>query len=296
MEFDPPEGYKRRKIQCPGCGSMCELPQRPAQPQKTVVPEPSEQPTPWPPPTVPQVKSKRPKPPEKVGESEPYSLVGGDLKFCPKCNRQLDPHAVVCLGCGYDERSRTKSRREISPIFQDWNSGWSLPVRVRVYLLFQVVVLASMITGLLTERDPVMTVIAAAFGSSILLFVLGTFDSFIIRRQTKGRPQLWKIWRICFLTRPEQEIPLEHYDRVRIGSTYGGEFLDWVFLASLFCLGIIPALIVAYFVLFRPRYSASLSGTGGYVEELLYRGGNRERAEDIGRVVCDAVGVSLERF
>jgi hypothetical protein len=234
--------------------------------------------------------------PDKVGDSEPYSFIGGDLKFCLKCNRQMDPDAVVCVGCGYDQRHRAKARREKSPIFLDWNSGWSLPVRFRVYLLFQAIVLASMITGLLAERDPVTTVMAAVLGSSILLFVLGTFESYIIRRPTKGRPQLWKIWRICFVMRPEREVPLEHYDRVRIGAAYGAEFLDWVFLSSLFCLGIIPALIVGYIVLFRPRYSASLSGTGGYVEEHLYRGGNRERVEDIGRAVCDAVGLGLERY
>jgi hypothetical protein len=297
-KFNVPEDYTRSKIQCPHCGIMCEVPPQARAEQKTIPPGGAELTAPPPRPKHnPQpFQSSRPTKVDEVGDAEPYSLVGGDLKICPKCKNPMSGDAIDCVTCGYDERVRTKAPKERPPVFRDWENGWSATSRIRVYAVCQIIIVASMVTGLLTDRDPGTTIVAAAIGSLILIFLCGTFERFIIRRTSKGRIQLWKIWRICFVPRPDKEIPLQNYDRIRLGASYGADALDWLFVLSMFCLGIIPGLIWGYFVVLRPRYSASLSGTGGFEEEVLYRGGNLERVEEIGRAVGDATGIGVERY
>ena len=43
-------------------------------------------------------------------------------------------------------------------------------------------------------------------------------------------------------------------------------------------------------------FSRTITGTGGFVEESLYRGTDRRRAEEIGRTVSDAIGMGYDEF
>jgi len=312
-QFNIADDYSRNKIQCPDCGVMCEIPARPkrsgrGQPRPLAPPsEGGEKPGSLAAPPLPlasalptQRKSPEEPPPPRhnVDDDEdngdPYQLTGGATKICPNCHREMPLAGVLCVACGFDHRNRKKSKKSFEPVHRDWQSGWPLKLRARIYITCQVVVVLSLLTGLwIAEEDPVVLIGFALFGTLILVFLLGTFDRTILRRTARGQVNLIRIWRIGFFARPEWQVPLDQYDRVLVAPARGADMVDWLIMLMLLP-GIVPALIWLYLVIIRQNYSASVAGTGGYDELVLYRGADRGRAEEIGHAVSEVLGLRYD--
>ena len=38
-------------------------------------------------------------------DGKPYHLSGGATKTCPKCGKEMPTDGVLCVACGFDQRS-----------------------------------------------------------------------------------------------------------------------------------------------------------------------------------------------
>jgi hypothetical protein len=318
--------YPRNKVQCPGCGVMCEMQARPKtarlSQQVNTPPGPTSDP---PLPLLVTEHRDRAEPPppatssnaaEKIltdaaeDNSDPYSLSGIPGRLCPKCGKEIPCTAVLCIFCGFNQRTKKKTAKNYDPLYYEWPSGWSWAWRMRVYVVSQTVVLLSLAIGLWNGNEPLIGLAFALFGSIMLLFLLGTFVSTVLRRDTRGQAKLTKKWRICFIPRREKKLSLGRFDRVRLNPARSVErsellyFAAWTagaFFPGLFrlfqevlCNVIVPAVFWLYLAIFRPRFETLVSGTGGFDEEILYRGPNLEQAEEIGHVVSDTLGMRFD--
>jgi hypothetical protein len=301
--FTVAEDYSRSKIQCPECGVMCQLPVRESRPARkkapsTAPPVPAKsrgsgRRAPQIPPTSFDVEGRN-------GDDDPFGMNGEERTIpCPGCHRPLPTHAIVCKSCGFDQRIGRKATKSFEPTFQQWDSGLPLGRRLRTFIITQLVIQPLMISGLINPDlpwggDTFGLMFPAILGSILLLLLLGTFDRTTLYRNSHGDVHLSKLWRVGFLRMPVHEVPLDQYDRVRVNLGKGPDSGDWLLLVALFVFGIIPGIIWLYTVILRPGYQVTLGSIGRLDDEILYRGTDLHRAEEIGHSVSDLTSLRYD--
>jgi hypothetical protein len=231
---------------------------------------------------------------EEDEDGSPYEIVGGPERKCPQCFHVLEPEAVLCVRCGLDLKSGKKVVREFKPLARSWE-----PVAYEKRLtLFGAAVAVGLVLSVLT--GVLLDQLAFGLGPWVLFvilmaFLLGTFDRIDLVRDKRGRTTLTRTWRVCFIPRPTIEIDLLQYDAVVTGISADAGCYEWFILWTLVPFGLVPAGIWWYQVIHKKKYHAALAHSHNYPEVTLYRGSNREQAEDIAETLRDAARLRYER-
>src|SRR5205085_1443130 len=93
-------------------------------------------------------------------------------------------------------------------VVRQWEAGMSYRRRLGIFLACQGVILPLGIVGSLLRGEPLMFLGPWLLFTALFSFILGTFDRIDLTRDRRGRVELTKTWRVCFLERPTMEIPL----------------------------------------------------------------------------------------
>jgi DNA-directed RNA polymerase subunit M/transcription elongation factor TFIIS len=337
-----PEDYERRKMRCPQCGVICELPdpgkappgRRPApapdpddtaaellfQPEDTrTCPKcggPMEPDGPRgrrqcprcrrtsPIKAVPEhimARPAAPEAPEPTSEStafddtDSYGVVG-DLHEpkCPGCSKPLAPQALVCPACGFNRQTGRRPPKVYEPMERHWEAGMSLQKRVGLFLAFQAVVLPLGLFAALAFGELALFLVSWFVGTVMMTFLLGTYDRLDMSRNKKGRVQLSKTWRVCFVPQQTTTVRVTEYEGIVTSRTREVNLLDWLIVFIVLPAGIVPSLMWWWYAIYHDSYQVALARDHGYPEMILYRGWSEEHMRDIARTMREATGLPLD--
>src|SRR5262249_11956081 len=135
---------------------------------------------------------------------------------CPKCRLRLQTEAALCPGCGTPLQTVSKPPKVYDRLERRWESGMTYRRRMTIFLACQSV----MVVG------AVITLTSGFFGSfiwawlvftSLLAFLLGSYDRVDLTRNKRGQVRLTKTWRICFIAKAPENVPLREYEGIQTG-------------------------------------------------------------------------------
>ncbi|MGL4552019.1 MAG: hypothetical protein ACRC33_12640 [Gemmataceae bacterium] len=321
--FDPPQGYTRVKIQCPGCGVICAVPaagaKRATAPagKKAAKAAPAGEDEDWlrdapklaPPkheePIDAVAEDDAPVPsmelddaPEDVAAEESedgaYQLRDKLGPKCPKCKAELPEGGVVCVKCGYNRKTKKQAERRYTTIDREWESDRPLASRLMWLGAAQAF---HVVLGVVCywQFETVMPAVISWFPlTAMLCFLLGTYDRIRLTRDTKGRVRVEKQWRFAFVPLKPEKTDVRGYEGVVSGPWMETGVMEWYVLVSLLMWGIIPGLIWYWQTIASPHYMVALAQDHGRPEFYVYRGRNPAQVNEIAEAICSATG--LERI
>jgi hypothetical protein len=226
-------------------------------------------------------------------ESVPYETADRGIPRCPKCRKDMEAGAVVCMACWFNVRTRKKSKRSYSPLVRSWETDMTLTTRLAI--LGGVLGIQMLFTlGWLAGGMDVLSVIACWIPLTLIVsFVVGTYDRVELLRDTRGRVTLVKHWRFCFVPIAPQRTEVRGYEGVLMGGWNDSGFMEWFICILLLCTGFIPALIWWYVAIYQNHYHVALAEDHGAKALTVYRGRSEEQMHEIARVLCDASGLKV---
>jgi hypothetical protein len=307
----------KRKVRCPDCGVMCEVPagaENPAPPRPRERGRPERRPAaPLGPAEKRAVQPKTDVPPKKTRPAPPatppprtpvspfedeentYTVEGADEPTCPACGRPLAPEAVLCTRCGVDLRTGKKPVKVYEPVERHWEAGMPLRKRVTIYA---VVVgnyfLLGFVATAFAGEIPAFLATFVPF-AVLMAFLLGSFDRIDVTRNQRGQIRLTKTWRICFIPLAPQTFRMSQYEGLVSGQSDEVTFWDKLVFFFLLPAGLIPALIWAYYAFFHVSFFVALAKDHGFPEVILYRGWNEARMREIADTLHEVTGLPYDR-
>lgn len=301
------DDYRPNRIQCSQCGVMCDLPRhrqrkpasRPARSDSNDSElSASPKPVPIDPPSAPAVpqstKPARKPQVEDEDDDRPYELVGGPIRVCSTCHRELPMDAKVCNHCGFDFRAGAKVEKKYEPLVRHWEGGLPHGQRVGIYLACQLFALVGLVTaGIAGELG--VAIPSWLLFSAMLAFLLGTYEWVDLVRDSRGKIRLNKGWRFFFVPRPLPPIKLSEYDGVVSGKDRSADFWDWTVFVILIPFAVFPGILWWYFAINRDSFFVALSQHHGSPSYYLYRGWNQEVTQEIANTIRDACGLTYQR-
>jgi hypothetical protein len=292
----PKEGVPEEGIVCNWCGATLrkKASAKAKQAAATALP-----PLPASMPTAPekQVAAKAPLHPyaeDDEDDGQPYEVPEDEtVRDCEECGKEIDAHAVVCIHCGHNYEKRKKATRVYTPIDREWESGWSLPTRIKIFAGLMVLNIASIVIGLAVDGEMPAGFTVIFFMIALQAFLLGTFEKIRIRRNKKGQTEIWSQWRVFFLPLAPKKINWKAHEGIAFGHlNWTGITEWWVFICLLFMF-IIPAIIWWWYFIRADRYFTALARDQEYPDVYLYRGLNEIQAKEMAQVASDATGLRL---
>jgi hypothetical protein len=227
-------------------------------------------------------------------DGRPYLLADRELPRCPKCNKEMEEGARVCMACGFDQRTRKKVQREYQPLARNWETNMPLRQRALVYLAVHG---GSLLLGLVPAIHGSSTVsflACWAFFGLLLAFLLGTFAKIDLTRDRKGLVVVTVTWRFCFLPFPPRVTEVRAFGGVTAGQYDPSGFWEWFIFIWLLLPGVLPGLFWWYFVIHKIAYHVSLTRDHGYPAVYVYRGRDEGQMRDIAQTLSDATGLQLD--
>jgi hypothetical protein len=267
----------RRRGECPDCDGV---------PPKT---SETGEPVWWPTVDEPKVKD------EKEEDSSPYGVEGADDVKCPQCCFMLPPGSVLCVRCGFHLKKRKKVTKTYQPMERVWETNAPLKSRLPLFVVCSVAFFISGLIGVLNGGvETGVFVFFYLLVSTMAAFLLGTFDRIHLIRDTRGRVELTKTWRVCFIPRPPQRINVRGYEGIVSGRHRDVTSWDYLILMMLLISGIIPGLIWWYLAMYKVSFHVSLSRDHGFPSYILYSGLSETQMREIAHTVRDAAGLPYE--
>jgi hypothetical protein len=226
---------------------------------------------------------------EQEEDESPYQI-SGQMPTCPKCKKDMEKGAVICLSCGFDLRKRKKVARSYEPIARSWETEMPLKTRLMWMAAFQAFHAFLTIGALLGGFGWAFFIAWFPF-TGLLCFILGTYDKTELTRDARGRATMIKSWRFCFVPLMPEKTEIRGFQGVVSGQYNNAGIWEWLVFGSLFCMGLIPAIIWWFNVIHRSQYYVALARDHGHAEVYVYRGRNDEQAVEIGKVLREASGL-----
>jgi hypothetical protein len=193
----------------------------------------------------------------------------------------LPADALLCPACGFDQTTGARTRRKYEPIERSWDTGWSLPSRLRLFVLGQAVVLPLGVLGSIVLGRWSLFLTPWLLFTALTAFLLGTYARTDLSRNERGKVQLRQTWRVCFFPQSPQTIRRSEYEGVMSGKAPAADFWDWVVLICLFLAGIVLGVLWWYFMIRRDSFFVALTRDHGYPERTLYWGWDEEHAREM---------------
>ena len=234
-------------------------------------------------------------PDEEEEDGSPYEVEGADEVKCPKCTKMLPPGSVLCVRCGFHLKKRKKVLKTYQPMDRVWETNYSLPTRIVLFVVSQVLSGALGLTGVLVaDADPWVFACSSLLFAVMMAFLLGTFDRIRLTRDTRGRAELIKTWRIAFFALQPQRTVVRGFEGILSGRNQDSSFWEWLIFLFLFISGIVPALLWWYYVIHKDRFHVALARDHGYPEVLVYKGWSEMQMKEIAFTLRDASGLRFE--
>jgi hypothetical protein len=227
--------------------------------------------------------------------ADPYTTADRDLPICPKCRKQMEEDAVVCVSCGFDVRKRKKIAKSYEVIARAWDSTLSLRTRmICAGLVSGFVLMLGLIVNLVDESDPVPFLMWFPLFNLGLVFVLGTFERVILIRNDSGRSTLTRQWRVCFLAIRAKDYSVRGYGSIVTAQLAETSLWEWFIFSSLLFSGVLPGLLFWYFVIHKPYFYVALTQDHGHPELFVYRGRSEQQMRDVRDTLIKATGLQLD--
>jgi len=228
---------------------------------------------------------------------QPYEMPPEEVKTraCEDCGKLIDLNSVVCVHCGYDVRAKGKAERTYSLIDREWESGWPFHRRMAVFLAFQAMNVATLAMSFAAGGSIPVSLTGIVIYVILQAFLLGTYESFRIRRNKRGQVELTLQWRLGFIPMGPKKVNWREHEGVVFGHYDPTGLVDWWIAIVLLPFCIIPAILWWWFVIRSDRFFAALARDRGYPATYLYRGMNEIQAREITQVTSDATALPLVR-
>jgi len=268
----------RRQGECPDCNA------------DTMPADAKEDPVWWP--TVDE-------PPDAKSEDEedatPYGVEGADDVQCPKCCFMLPPGSVLCVRCGFHLKKRKKIAKTYQPIERLWETNASYQTRLMVFWICEAAFAGLGLAGVIWGGATLGMFIGSFLGLTMMLaFLFGTFDRIHLTRDTRGRVQLAKTWRVAFFARPPRTIDVRGYESIVSGRHRDVSTWEyWIFFLLLF-FALVPGIIWWYLAIYKITFHVSLSRDHGFPSYILYSGWSEPQMKEIAYALRDASGLRYE--
>lgn len=235
-------------------------------------------------------------------DGQPYEFDGRQDRPCPECGKFVAFDAGLCLSCGYDFKAGKRVKKTYQPISRNWESGWPLATRKRLFLIGQAIALPMSLLGAFSLGSPWGFFAPWGLFTAMTIYLLGTFDRVELTRNKKGKVTLKQTWWVFFQQRPTHTIALADYDGVTFGKAYRADFWDWmvtvvwfgcgglwgVFITPpLFGLGLLMAILWWYYFVNKETYYVALTKDHGHPALNLYRGWSDAQARDMHDTIKD---------
>ena len=339
---DVPAGYTRAKIRCPACGYYAEVP---AEVRGELVPNAA--PTdPFDAPRVPAGRRSAPEPPPAIAgraranpnprdtrpvfdadhgtgtpllegtqdedDDKPYAVPGSGLKPCPHCRGQLPTDAAFCVHCGKDLTTGAKTERNFQPVNRTWEEGFSHQLRMQLLVLCAILDAASLLVLALTVSLEGV-ILPVLFQVGLQVFLLGSFDTFHLKRTAKGATTLTRVRRLFMLPQAPYKFRWKQSEAVGVRSGHATGPFAYLLLLFLLLTGIgfligsltsslllLPLALIYfacgggfYWYVVRPDVSeVVLCSMHGVTDDVVLRTHDREAAVEAARVIADATGLT----
>jgi hypothetical protein len=270
----------RRQGECPDCDGAV-----PSQ-----APPGNEEPVWWPTVDAPEDDKN-----EEEEDSSPYGVEGADEVQCPKCCFMLPPGSVLCVRCGFHLKKRKKIVKTYQPIERVWETTASYPTRLTIFCLCEAAFVGLGLTGVFHGgADLGVFICSFLFLTTMLAFLFGTFDRIHLMRDTRGRVQLTKTWRVAFFACRPRTTDVHGYEGIVSGRHRPVSPWDSWLLYILIVFGIIPGLIWWYLVFYKITYQVALSRDHGFPAYTVYSGGSLMQMKEIAYALRDASGLRYD--
>jgi hypothetical protein len=127
--------------------------------------------------------------------------------------------------------------------------------------------------------------------TSMLCFVLGTYDRVDLLRDARGRVKVIVRWHCFFVPVKPQETEVHGFEGVTTGQWHDAGLLEWFIFFDLLTLGIVPGIIWWYNAIHKPHFHVALARDHGHSAVYVYRGRSQEQMNDIATTLCNATGL-----
>jgi hypothetical protein len=325
--FQVPDGADLASVSCTFCGAAvarpaarrpepapAPLPPPAAPPRRRPAPAPQPAAAPATPPRTARAAEPRrapppPPPPDDDEDEDNYRLAGtqeednepypvftdAPPRPCPSCGKPLARRAAACTHCGLDLSSGEKVVRTYEPIKKEWEAGWPYQRRLQTFVVLQAINGVTFLFSLIVRGDAPTTFFGLLMVVALEAFLLGTYPRVNLTRNSKGKVQITKTWRICFVERPTDTIRWREHEGVVTGRSHEFSVLDWWMVLVLLPFCVFPAVLWWWFVIHPDKFHVALSKDRGYPETMLFQGQSQAMAEEIADAVSNAAALPLSR-
>jgi hypothetical protein len=139
---------------------------------------------------------------------------------CPSCGAALAADAVLCIGCGFDQRLGRRRRTRKKRLDLRWTAGPSLPTRwLQLGLSVFLLILALPLSLTAAPQWPPVVVVApltALLLLALLVLFLGGVSSFRVYRTAEGKLRLEEMRYICFIPRGVRDVSFGRFEAIEI--------------------------------------------------------------------------------
>ncbi len=319
-----PAGFAKARIRCPGCGYYADVPAdvraaaedesaraggvsplrgSPADAPRSGAVRPIAAPVKAKPQRDPRDHRPNFEPDEPLGppllhgtqdedDERPYAVPGTGLKKCPECRGDLPLSAELCVHCGLDLNTGEKPDRQYQQLFKVWEAFAPFDKRLLAFVVFQVINVALFLITVVAlgyKALPGMVMIALQVG--LQAFLVGSYETLTARRNAKGRAEVTKVWRICFIPTKPTKVPWKTSEGIGIIATHNPGVFEWGTFLYLLMLGCLPGILFYLFVIRPERYEVALCDVHGGTDLVIFHTTKRDQADDICRTLSDATGL-----
>jgi hypothetical protein len=254
------DDFPRRKMRCPHCGVMCELPPSgkeraalsiPVKPKVEKAARPESQPVRQSAPITVKPTAAGPEPPEPIyrfsdaDDGKPYPVDGGLPKLCPNCNKELEPNARLCISCGYDYETGKAPEKIFDPVEREWEAGMPFKRRLKYAVLGAIAFFLLGLAGTIFSGEWLSFILSWLTFAGMVFFLFGTFDRVNLSRNKRGQVKLHYSWRCCFIEWKSDRILLKDFDGVVTGRVSEAGILHWALFGLLVLSGVMSSANIA---------------------------------------------------
>jgi hypothetical protein len=225
-------------------------------------------------------------------DDSPYVLADKEIPSCPKCHKDMAPGAVLCTACGFNQRTRKKAKQTFEPLARTWTTDLTFPQRLLGLAGFQAIhILLASLMAIVFDKGIAPFFVTWPLMAALACFVLGTYDTIDLVRDTRGRTTITIRWHFFFVPTLPQETQVRGFEGIVTGQWLDAGFLEWFVCLSLLPVGVIPSIIYWYLAIYKPFYHVALAQDHGHAAVYVYRGHSDAQMNDIAQAICNAAGL-----